>query len=460
MSVAMAPSGPIPTEAYALFALGELTKAAVLDLYIAPQGSLFPTHTDATGFTELAGALREMEWSDAEAAKLLAAYKQVSNAGREIPPQLLTRWVLAHPKSGAADSVIDCIEIEPPDEVDIIRALPRKGSQKIVFLASWRLKQREVILKKVIGAPESVARILAREELPHPLTLAHPNIIETHRLKNRRSEVFLVEQRLPDVLDDDWPSKGVHEAANLLYDIAKATKYLHDNQLVHGDIKPDNIGRRGDTYVLLDFGICRLAAEFTPETTPTGSLRTRPPELLIEGSYIDPYMVDVWALAATVYNAYLHRFPLINRDDSIPHVSDVENRARFEGVLASRARDEWDKWVDLSGAADPLRGILADMLRADPRQRISAAMVVKRCNEELAAFLRSPERDDPSGTGKFSALDEFAQISSYLASDRVRRLIPATRRQQLRVRLTELKRMAGFDEGARETIDDLLAKLA
>jgi hypothetical protein len=454
------PSGPIPTEAYALFALGRLTEVAVADLYIAPQGSLFPAHTEATGFSELASALREMQWSDEETAKLLHAYKDALNAGREIPTQLLTRWVLAHPPGGPADSVIDCIEIEPPDEVDIIRALPRKGSQKIVFLASWRLRQREVILKKVIGPPESVARILAREELPHPLTMAHPNIIETHRLKNRKNEVFLVEQRLPDVLHDRWSSKGIHEAANLLFDIAKATKYLHDNQLVHGDIKPDNIGRRGDTYVLLDFGICRLASEFTIETTPTGSLRTRAPELLVQGSYIDPYMVDIWALAATVYNAFTLRFPLIEADEVIPRVSDAPNRTHFEAALAARVQNEWDKWVDPSVLAEPLRDILAAMLHKDPRQRLSAAAVVKRCNEELAAFLRSSDRDDASGAGKFSAIDEFAQIADYLSNQRVLKLLPVTRRQMLHSRLIELKRMAGFDDAAKHRIEELLAKLA
>jgi len=453
-------AGPIPTEAYALFALGRLTEAAVVDLYIAPQGSLFPAHTEATGFTELANALREMKWSDEETAKLLHAFKEALNAGRELPTELLTRWVLAHPSGGPADSVIDCIELEPPDEVDIIRALPRKGSQKIVFLASWRLRQREVILKKVIGPPESVARILAREELPHPLTMAHPNIIETHRLKNRKNEVFLVEQRLPDVLDDKWSSRGIHEAANLLFDIAKATKYLHDNQLVHGDIKPDNIGRRGDTYVLLDFGICRLASEFTIDTTPTGSLRTRAPELLVQESYIDPYMVDVWALGATVYNAFTQRFPLIGSAEAIPRVSDVPNRQVFESLLVSRIRNEWEEWVDLAIIAEPLRDILSAMLQKDPRHRPSAATVVKRCNQELAAFLRSSDRDDASGAGKFSAVDEFTQIVDYLENERVVRLLPSTRRQKLQSRLAELKRMAGFDDSTRHRIEELLAKLA
>ena len=55
---------------------------------------------------------------------------------------------------------------------------------------------------------------------------------------------------------------------------------MHQLGLVHGDIKPDNIGKKEGRFVLLDFGICRSAEKFTADTTATGSLRTRAPELL------------------------------------------------------------------------------------------------------------------------------------------------------------------------------------
>lgn len=100
--------------------------------------------------------------------------------------------------------------------------------------------------------------------------MEHPNITETHLLPNTKGEVYLVEERLPEVLSDAT-SLQLEEASNLLYDIAKALVYLHKTLgLVHGDIKPDNIGKRGGDYVLLDFGICRPADQFTSEVTPTG----------------------------------------------------------------------------------------------------------------------------------------------------------------------------------------------
>jgi serine/threonine protein kinase len=366
---------------------------------------------------------------------------------------------LAHGVGGAADSVIDCIQIEPPEEVDIIRALPRKGSQKIVFEATWRLRQREVILKKIIGKPESVARILAREELPHPLTLAHANIIETHRLRNRHGEVFLVEQKLDDVLDDGKRSRGILEAANLLYDIAKAVMYLHDNNLVHGDIKPDNIGRKGARYILLDFGICRPANEYTSDITPTGSLKTRAPELLDGRGWTDPFKIDIWALGATVFNYVGTRFPLIDAHEVVPRVSDPKSRSSFERLLKNRVRKDWDQWVRFPEELNPLENLLRDLLHFDPAARPGPDQILRRCRDELVALLRSPNDESQSGSGRFSAVEEFTQIDEYLSNSELIPFISANRRQKICSRLLELKPMTGFDESARRRIDELLASI-
>jgi serine/threonine protein kinase len=198
--------------------------------------------------------------------------------------------------------------VDPPPEIDLIKILSRKGSQKLVFLATWRKTLQEVVLKQIIAKGESAERIFSRELQPHPLNMVHPNIIETHFLRNSKGERFLVERRLDTVLDDEWDAQGIYEASNLLFDITKALKFLNDHRLVHGDVKPDNIGKRVGSYVLLDFGICRDRQDFSGETTPTGSLRTRAPELLLKNEYSEPEKVDVWALGATVYKAVTKRF--------------------------------------------------------------------------------------------------------------------------------------------------------
>jgi serine/threonine protein kinase len=441
----------IPQSARALTSLGNKTARAVFDLFATSQVSLFPME-DNPLFQDLADSLRRKKWSDEESALLLKAYKEMKDQGRDIEIKSVIRWILAHDDEAAAQSVIDCMSVIPPDEIDILKVLSRKGSQKIVFLASWRLRQQEVVLKRVIGSEDLVQRIMTRELQPHPLNMVHPNIIETHVLRNNFGESFLVERKLPIVYSDAWRANGTQEAASLLFDIAQAIKFLHDHGLVHGDIKPDNIGKRGDNFVLLDFGICRPAEEFTRESTPTGSIRTRAPELLAEDGYIDPTKVDVWALGATIFNSLIYRFPLISEDEAIPRISSPKDRQFFERRVALRAQTEWDKWVTLDTIAEPLKHILSRMLEINVDERITASDLVRMAETQLSAFIPSASQ----GTGRFSPIEEFQQIQHYLKDERNIPLLPRYRKQQLTARLNELKTVHGFDEEEKKRIEELV----
>jgi serine/threonine protein kinase len=285
--------------------------------------------------------------------------------------------------------------------------------------------------------------------------MGHPNIIETHYLMNRKGTEFLVEERLPVLLADTRTPSGVHEAANLLYDIASALNYLHSQlRLVHGDIKPDNIGKKGEDYILLDFGICRPIVKFRGGTAATGSLRTRAPELLKENRYVFPEKADVWALGATVFNGLAGRFPLFNKGEVPPRISTLEARARFEKKLLRRVHEEWDQRVDLVQVPDPLRKLLGRTLEQDPNLRCTADDILVQAERDLAAFIRHR-----SGAGRFSPLDELNQLLLYLPQDISLECMPITEKQALQSRLEWLRDTQSVSEEQRMQIVTLLRRV-
>jgi serine/threonine protein kinase len=403
---------------------------------------------------QLSAALAQ-GWRDAQAAEVVTAYARLlGRRGEELDVSLLCRWLLLHPND--AEAVSDCMSIEPPEGINISRRLPKAGSQKLVFEASWRLTQRQIVLKCPIGPPELQRRVMEREAQSHPLTMGHPNIIETHYLTNRRGEGFLVEERLPVVLADDRTPGGVHEAANLLYDLAKALNYLHrELGLVHGDVKPGNIGKKGDDYILLDFGICRPAASFTPDTTATGSLRTRAPELLEQGAYVLPDRADVWALGATVFNGLVGRFPLFDPGEPVPRVSHPEERRQMEEALRRRVASEWGERVDLKKVPEPLRDVLGRALARDPRERCSAAEILDRAEGDLTAFLRHR-----SAVGRFSPAEELQQLLRYLPDEDWLACMPLTERQALRSRLEWLRDTQPASDAEKLSLTALLGRVS
>jgi serine/threonine protein kinase len=389
-------------------------------------------------------------WSDDEASRVLSAILERLQKNELIAYVAVGRWVHAHQNDALA--VIDCLEADPPEEITIIRLLSRAGSQKVVFLGNWQIEQREVVLKRFI-APESAQRLISREMQPHPLSMAHSNIIETHLLKNRKGESFLVERRLPFVLNDEWSSKGIEEAANLLRDIASALAYIQEKRLVHGDVKPDNIGLENGRYILLDFGICRTEDAFGEDSTPTGSLRTRAPELLV-GEQIHSHASDLWALGATVYKAVTGKFPLLNVDEKPPRTSHPEKRSAFESMLAERVRKEWSSHVNLGLVAEPLRPILSKALSRDPADRGKAEDLVRECESQLAAFLR----EQREGASRFSLTKQLEQLTSYLPKAPVLRLMPSNQKLELiKVlnSLQSLRHVKGLTQEQLDSIDKL-----
>lgn len=399
-------------------------------------------------FYVLAEALSS--WNDRDAAAVVRAVQGQLEGNANFDFITLKRWLYAH--HGDAQAIIDCMAVEPPEELTIIRRLSTAGSQKLVFLANWQIAQREVVLKRFIG-PEAAERLIPRELQPHPLSMQHPNIIETHLLKNKKGEPFLVERRLSMVLDDTWSSHGDQEAANLLRDIASALAFLQDKQLVHGDIKPDNIGFEDSRYVLLDFGICRPQTTFADDPTQTGSLRTRAPELLLaEG--VHGYASDIWALGATVYNSVVGRFPLFDLGETPPRISQAVERANFERILAERVNNEWETRVDLAKMNEPLREIISRALNRDPKKRTTASELVQMCEKKLAAVLRVNE-----GPGRFSPSEELKQLKTHLPGERILALMPDSQKLELKRRLQVLKDARALTQEQKTDIEALSIQL-
>lgn len=352
---------------------------------------------------------------------------------------LVPDWLKAHKAQGdAAEAVVHCIALDAPEEVRIEKRLAQAGAQKRVFAANWTVADdpTEIVIKEFLGKE---AQILIRERRPHPLSMTHPNIIETFTLDNDAlpRQTFLVERRM-EVLDDEQRLSGWAEQARLLIDMARALAFLDDQGLVHGDVKPDNIGFRQGRFVLLDFGICRPAAEFlADDVAQTGSLRTRAPEILL-GTDHHSARSDVWALGATMFNVLVGRFPLLDVDEKPPNPEKQKaEREAFERKLCDRIEYDWaQRLAPLKEVPDrALRGLVEEMLIAEPGGRPDAEAVLRRGLAELVSLIGIQEGP------RFSASAELKELRRHLADDPEQiGLLPVRRSKDLDTRLMALGR--------------------
>lgn len=98
--------------------------------------------------------------------------------------------------------------------------------------------------------------------------------------------------------------KDVH-IKYIIYQLAKALKYLHSGQIIHRDLKPSNILINSNCSIkLCDFGLVRsLRASDSGGPILTEGVATRwyraPEVLLGSKSYSTP--ADIWSFACIIY---------------------------------------------------------------------------------------------------------------------------------------------------------------
>ncbi len=95
------------------------------------------------------------------------------------------------------------------------------------------------------------------------------------------------------------------ELWKFIYDVASGLAYLHSHNIIHQDIKPDNIliSRTGD-YLITDFGISRQVRQTLRRSARNASVSGAPAYMGPERYSSNPLPIkasDIWSLGATIY---------------------------------------------------------------------------------------------------------------------------------------------------------------
>ncbi len=246
-----------------------------------------------------------------------------------------------------------------------------RGGFGITFTATHHYLNQVVVIKtlnhKLQKHPDfAIFGSQFQDEARRLATCVHPNIV--------RVSDFFVEDGLPYMVMEYIPGETLGEAYVLpgiplaeevaihyIRQIGAALQVVHQNALLHRDIKPDNIILREGTQevVLIDFGIAR---EFNSgvKQTHTG--------IVSEGySPIEQYLsqaprtpaTDVYGLAATLYALLTAQVPIpaLLRDreqmpsprELQPHLSAAVNQAVMRGMaVEARFRPQTvEHWLHL-----------------------------------------------------------------------------------------------------------------
>jgi serine/threonine protein kinase len=105
------------------------------------------------------------------------------------------------------------------------------------------------------------------------------------------------------------PGLPLDQAVEYVRQTCEALQYVHDQQIVHRDVKPQNIILAEQGVVLVDFGIARILDEEEQQgTVGIGTPRFMAPEVFA-GGQVSP-RTDVFSVAATLWTLITGRPPV------------------------------------------------------------------------------------------------------------------------------------------------------
>lgn len=143
--------------------------------------------------------------------------------------------------------------------------------------------------------------------------LRHPRVVRVIDYFQAETGQYLVMslivgKDLGELLKAQPPGLPVDEAVEYVRQACEALQYVHDQQIVHRDVKPQNLILGEDGVVLVDFGIATEIDEEDPGTVGIGTPKFMAPEVFA-GGLVSPRS-DVFGLAATLWTLLVGKPPV------------------------------------------------------------------------------------------------------------------------------------------------------
>jgi serine/threonine-protein kinase len=257
----------------------------------------------------------------------------------------------------------------------IVRKLG-KGGMGEVYLAHQisldRLAALKVLSKQLAGKEDFIKRFY--REARAMAKIDHPNVVRVYEVREDRGIHYVAMEFIDGQSLQKWMDQlgrlSIGDAVHVVMRCAEALHCAHEQQMIHRDVKPDNImlTAKGGVKVS-DFGLAKALDEdlsMTQSGTGLGTPYYMAPEQARNAKHVDA-RADIYALGVTLYYFLTGELPFTG--DSTIEVVRNKELGRF--TPTRKLNPQISERLDL---------VIAKMLQKDPVHRF------RDCTEFIKAL--------------------------------------------------------------------------